>query len=239
MKDRLFDRILTVFFPRRCVCCGKVICPDELFCENCDIGNCRIPRPKCPGCGQEEGLCNCSTQKFSFDKIIAPFYYENEVKDCIVNFKFRNYIDSGNFLAEEMVKTFEEEYVFLKPDMIVSVPLTRKRRNKRGFSQTDFLAEHISEETQIEFKKGLLKKVRETPPQVGLDSKARRENLVGAFAVSKDADVKGKTIIICDDNKTTGATLNECAKTLKKAGAENVIALTAALTKNDFRGEKD
>ena len=239
MKNRLFDKILTVFFPKRCACCRKVLYPDELFCEDCVIDNCRIPRPKCAECGQETALCSCSTDKNSFDRIIAPFYYQNEAKDCIINFKFRNYLDNGEFLAKEMVKAFEEEYVFGKPDVIVAVPLTRRRRNKRGFSQTVVLAKYISGETQIEFKKGLLKKVRETPPQVGLDSKERKKNLVGAFAVAKDVDLKGKTVIICDDNKTTGATLNECAKTLKKAGAKTVIALTAALRKNDFRGEKN
>lgn len=237
MKTDWHDKITTVFFPKRCVCCATVIHPNETVCENCDVEEYRIPFPKCDRCGQETARCNCVWDEFRFDRIITPFYYTDGIKKCITNFKFKGYVDNGKFLADEMVKAFEQEYVYDLPDMIVSVPLTKKRKRRRGFSQTDVLAQRISYKTGIEFKKDLLIKIRETRPQVGLDAKERKENLIGAFAVAEGADLKGKTVIVCDDNKTTGATLHECAKALKKAGAKNVIALTAALTKNDFRGE--
>lgn len=237
MKSNLADKILTVFFPRRCAVCGKVIFPDEVVCDNCDIEKHRIPYPKCNKCGQAEDFCNCGADKLSFEHIITPFYYEGDIRTCIKNFKFKGYYDNGKFLAGEMVRTFEEEYVFEKPDLIVPVPMTKRRKRRRGFSQTDTLARRISEATGIEFSNELLRKTRETPPQVGLDAKERRNNLVNAFAVSENENLKGKTIIVCDDTKTTGTTLHECAKALKRAGAKKVIGLTAALTKNDFRGE--
>lgn len=236
---RIADIILTVFFPKRCVCCGKVIALDELFCENCDVQKHRIAAPRCKVCGQEEMRCCCGREKHAFDRLIAPFYYEEELRDSIRNLKYRSYIDNGRFLAGEMVKALNAEVDTDEIDLITAVPMTNKRKKHRGFSQTELLAGVICEETGIKFEKTILKKIKDTPPQVGLDSKQRKKNLIGTIKISKNADVKGKTVIICDDNKTTGATLDECAKLLKSAGAKQVIALTAALSKNRLRGEAD
>lgn len=239
MKTSNLDKFLMLFFPKRCACCGKVIYPNMVLCGECDVESCRVPYPKCNKCGQQESMCKCSAESYMFDRFIAPFYYEGPIRECIMKYKYSGFVDNGRFLALEMVKAFEEEYVFDKPDLIVSVPMRKRRKRRRGFSQTDMLAKYISEETEIEFKKNLLIKVKDTPPQVGLDAIQRRSNLIGAFEVAKGVDLKGRTVIVCDDNKTTGSTLSECSKALKKAGAKTVVALTAAITKNGFRGETD
>ena len=228
-----------VLFPRRCVCCSDIIYPTETICDKCDIDRCRVRYPKCIYCGQENSMCGCSEEKYEYNYLLSPFYYENEIRQSIINFKFRPQIENGKFLAHEMSKTLLNDYVGDKIDIIVSVPLTRKRKRTRGFSQTDYLAEHISKYTSIPFRKGTLIKIKETLPQVGLSAKERKTNLIGAFVVDGKYDLKGKTVLLCDDNKTTGTTLNECSKTLKRAGAKSVVGLTAALTKQMLKGEEE
>lgn len=115
---------------------------------------------------------------------------------------------------------------FGRADWVVPVPLHPFRVWWRGFNQSELLARPISEKLGIRYGNGLLRRVRNDPKQVGLSGRRRWENVRGAFAASNPAVVKGKTILLVDDVMTTGATLSECARVLKRAGAEKVYGLT-------------
>ena len=122
------------------------------------------------------------------------------------------------------------EFGDVKFDVITCVPQTKKKRRKRGYNQSALLAKQISHELSVPFNELLLFKTRETADQHDLRGKDRLKNLKNAFAAENEDAVKDKTILLCDDIKTTGATLNECRKTLLKAGAKAVCCATIAVT---------
>jgi ComF family protein len=114
------------------------------------------------------------------------------------------------------------------PDLVVPVPLYRVRRWRRGFNQALALSEELGRQSGIRCEPRILRRIRATQPQAGLSYAERRRNVANAFVVREPDRVEGKTILVIDDEKTTGATLDACARALKKAGAQSVLALTAA-----------
>jgi ComF family protein len=117
-----------------------------------------------------------------------------------------------------------------KPDLdyLIPVPLHPKRLRERGFNQALLLGKALEDIPPAKIKPGLLKRVRHTPPQVHLNPDERRQNVQGAFALKDPSGVRGKNILLVDDVFTTGATVNECARVLKKAGAGRVTVYTLA-----------
>lgn len=240
MKNKkLLSNLLYIFFPRRCVGCGKVVYPNETFCKDCDFEKFRIEYPKCFYCGQENSLCSCSLDERKYDYIFSPFYYDDIISKSIRNFKFKSYLDNGKYFADEMSKLLMKDFDYEQIDVVTNVPMTKKSKRKRGFSQTEYMTKIISENIGKTFEKTCLIKTRETPSQMTLKFRERTTNLKGAFSVSENVDLKSKTVLLCDDVKTTGTTLNECSKALKKAGAKQVVCLTCALTKFKIRGEEN
>jgi len=122
-------------------------------------------------------------------------------------FAFEKFLKGGNF------------------DVIVPVPLHKKRMDERGFNQAEILAREISRATKISIEKNILKRTKNTPSQRNFDRKGRFENVKGAF-FSKS--VAGKKVILVDDVFTTGATISSCEKALRGKGAKEVVALVFA-----------
>ena len=112
--------------------------------------------------------------------------------------------------------------------MVMPVPLHRTRLRARGFNQSLVLARQVSETFSLPLDFNNLVRLRATRPQVELNGRERAENVAGAFQLRSPADIQQKRVLLVDDVLTTGATMNECAKTLKEAGAEAVISLTIA-----------
>jgi len=122
-----------------------------------------------------------------------------------------------------------ETTCFADCDLVIPVPLHRARHRERGFNQSDVLAEGISEATSVPLARGALRRKRNTRDQTYLNALQRAENVKGAFAVEEPDRIDGKKVILVDDVMTTGATLNECARTLCAAGALDVFAATLAV----------
>jgi len=179
-------------------------------------------------------MCVCSMENRRYYMITAPFYYIDEARDSIRNFKFYGYFDNGKFLADEMVETAKCDFDLGEIDFAVPVTLSRERKRQRGFSQTDYLTKIIAQKLSLEYRPDILIKYRDTPAQSELKAKQRKVNLKDAYKIKDGVDLSGKTVLLCDDVKTTGATLNECSKMLKKAGVKKIYCLTAAITKNNF-----
>jgi len=113
-------------------------------------------------------------------------------------------------------------------DLIVAVPLHLERLWWRGFNQSLVLAAAIAKATRRPLSRTTLEKQRPTPPQVGLGEAERRHNVRGAFRVTRTERVRGRTVLLVDDVMTTGATVDECARTLRRAGARRVDVLVLA-----------
>ncbi len=126
-------------------------------------------------------------------------------------------------------RTFEkEEALWWGTDALLAVPLHPKREKQRGFNQACILAKELSKLMNIDYQEKALVKVKNVMPQTSLEAKERRKNVTNAFQAAKNAEIKEKTFVLLDDVYTTGATIQECSRILKKAGAKDVRALTIA-----------
>ena len=134
----------------------------------------------------------------------------------------------GEMLASFMAGFYFPDIVYTDYSLIIPVPLHVKRLRERGFNQSLILARVIGEKQKIPVNFSLLKRHKFTSTQTGSNKKERKQNIKGAFEVTDKKEINGKNIILIDDVYTTGATANECAKTLIKAGAQKVSVLTMA-----------
>ena len=225
---RVFSQIINLFFPARCPVCNEIGQRHLHLCERCEKEVERI-NDRCLGCGLPRTSCRCSRNNFSLC-LASPFLYKDNVRNAIHRFKFGGETDLATFFGKEVAECVAFEFGDVKFDVITCVPQTKKKHRKRGYNQSALLAKQISHELSIPFDELLLFKTRETTDQHDLKGKDRINNLKNAFAAENEDAVKGKTILLCDDIKTTGATLNECRKTLLKAGATAVCCATIAVT---------
>ena len=207
-------RLLAVLFPERCAYCGQVVRCGEGCCPRCAESLPRILPPVCPLCGRGKASCTCRGHRGPLDGLAAPFTYEGAVRQGILRLKEEGDATAAATLAAEMA---------------VPVPVTRRKRARKGFNQAALLAEALARELNIPCVKALVK-CRETRPQKELAAWQRSGNLLGAFDVRPGTPLAGKCVLLVDDVSTTGATLEECAKMLKIQGAAQVLGIAAALT---------
>lgn len=212
---KVIDWLLNLIYPPRCAFCRRLLSGQEK-------GVCRFCRPKLPyvpADGQVQHFRNV-------DKCLSPLYYHGSVKDSLHRYKFGGATAYADIYSEFIVKCIDENQISC--DSITWVPLSRRRLRKRGYDQAELLAKLIAKHLGQRPAR-LLKKLRDTPPQSRTGSaEKRRANIAGAYACLRPALVQGKRILLVDDIVTTGATLSEAAKVLKKAGAKEVICVTLA-----------
>lgn len=228
---KLIDCILNAIYPTRCPCCGE-IGDSELPCEACaeDIENQRLKGKLCLYCGHEKAECECGTYNYLFEGVTAPFYNRGTAQKGIYMLKFSDSAFAARYFGHNMAKVFSERFGDVFADIICTVPPSRGDSKNRAYDKVVLLAKTCSKELGIPLRKNTLKKIRKTAHQHKLSLIERQSNVKGAFKATVRLD--GKTVLLIDDIKTTGYTLNECAKQLKLAGAERVFCLTALITLN-------
>ncbi|MEF9971259.1 MAG: phosphoribosyltransferase family protein [Oscillospiraceae bacterium] len=214
----IISGILDLVFPPRCAFCRKILKSGEKgMCKKC-ISEISRTRKGSPRSGDFFSCC------------VSPLYYEKEVRSSILRFKFNDasaYADIyGELIADCVRENLAGRY-----DIITWVPLSAKRLKKRGYDQAMLLALSAAlkmNDVAVE----LLIKHTDVPAQSGVGSEERRRaNISGVYKVRDEDLVRGKRILLIDDIITTGATLSECAKTLKLSGAEEIICATLAQTR--------
>lgn len=231
MKTKaLIEKISYIFFPKRCRYCGKLITPDRILCDACENNLPVINTPICKNCGYNKKDCNCKKRKEYYKSIAAPFYYEGAIKAVINRMKFKENPLICEILAEDMLKVIKREYGDIHFDMIFFVPFSDENLKKRRFNHSQLIARKIGESLGVEVVDGLYC-INNIKSQHSLSGFERRGNVFGAYELKSDAFVTDKTILLVDDIKTTGSTLSECAKILKIRGANEVYAITFAISK--------
>lgn len=161
-----------------------------------------------------------------YNKLICIYEYTGKVKEKIIQFKFYN--------KKYLYRTFSEcicrkmEKINLEYDVIIPVPIHRKRYMQRGYNQSELLAMGISKICKVKIYRNLLVKNKDTLPQSSLNKDRRKTNVTGTYSINNKEVIKNKKILLVDDIYTTGATVNECSKILKESGAKEVIVLTLA-----------
>lgn len=227
--NKFFDTALSFVFPVRCKYCGKVIMIDKEICPECEKSIERVAGKVCLKCGCEKERCNCKKKRVFYKAVVAPHYYDSSARYAVWNLKFNGFREFSKTLAEDMFLTYKEHYRDIDFDFCTFVPMNKKNLRKKDFNHSEVIASSLSSLAGLECV-CVLEKIFETRSQHKLSETERSGNLLGAFSVIENSVVDGKRILQCDDVKTTGATLNECAKTLLIAGAAEVYCITALVT---------
>ncbi len=235
-----FRIIVNFFFPSQCVFCDGILEPNtkENICHKCNqkliVRNSGL---KCSKCGKpiasygKRKICYfCYDRKTKyFDRIVSSFEYSGLVKASILRYKSKNIPAYAPTYAKFLSETVTEHYGNISFDFICSAPSHTDKTREQGFDNVGLICKHLSKQLNIPFHSDALKKIRQTPRQTGLDFHKREENLKDSMeAVS--SEVCEKTILLVDDVCTTRATVIECSRALKQAGAKKVYAVTLATT---------
>lgn len=229
----IVENILNFIYPRCCPVCHKILADQSaLVCGECVKSLIPIQEPFCKLCGkpvgQEEEYCrDCRGKTHVFDQGRGIFLYDARMKESILRYKYGGRRQYGDFYARSMCIYGEREVKRWKPDLIVPIPLYRRKQRKRGFNQAEYLAAKVGDYFGIPVDSSILKKTRDTKSQKKMDAGRRRVNLLGAFRAMKP--VKGKRVMVVDDVYTTGSTMDAAARCLKDAGACSVCFLTVCI----------
>lgn len=239
---KLRIKLTEMFAPTefRCLGCGRDVFDELGFCEECRANLPYNNGKTCKRCGvaidgAEDYCGNCAEDKVYFDKAYSPFGYEGVVRKAILAMKFGNCGAYARVLARYLAFTVNKYDVLF--DIVVPVPMSKASFRKRGYNQAELLARGFCDIMDCDDKfVDALSKIKDTTPQEKLGKKERKENLIGCIRVKDGAKtrVKGKIVLLVDDIKTTGATINECAKVLKLKGAKAVYAVTVASRAENF-----
>ena len=226
-------RCLDALLPRHCVMCGLPGGRGNL-CAACRAD---LPRPGnvCATCAlpigsDQETLCGqCLRKPPPWDRVEAALAYRFPVDRLVCRFKFSRDFACGHMLGCELVAAIRAT-ALEPPELLVPVPLHRLRHLGRTFNQADLLARHVGHALALPVSSSLLLRVRRTRAQSGLDAAGRKRNTRGAFRCDRRAGqaLAGRHVALVDDVMTTGATLLECTRTLRRAGAARVSVWVAA-----------
>ena len=238
ISDTIAEMIAPSF---RCIGCGKDVFDETAFCPDCAKSVVYNNGKTCKRCGvaidgAEEYCDNCAFDKLYFDRAYSVFCYDGAVRKAILAMKFNNLASYAKVFAKYLV--FLAEKYQVEYDVVTFVPMSKQSLRKRGYNQAQWLARYfcnLMDEDDLLIE--ALVKTKETASQESLGRTERKTNLTNAYTIN--ADVKGKRVLIIDDVKTTGSTLNECAKVLKKHGATAVYCITIASPKQHFDFEQD
>ena len=232
---RIFNSIISAFFPNTCIACGEIIDDGESLCDYCYEMLDKVDFTKtCKRCGLTIKNCECKYRVFYFSGVAAPFYNSASAKEIMYKFKFSKATKNAEFISQQMLLAIEMVYNDINFDAVTFVPLTFKRFLNRGFNQSKILAEKISEKLNLPVLDILYRNKSKTDQHDIKNPKERFKNVEGLYGTK--GKVNGKNILLVDDIKTTGATLNECAKQLILSGADNVYCVTGLIS--DRRKEK-
>ena len=230
MGRRLPAAVAAVAFPPQCVLCARPLPNLAAVCPTCAASLPVLHGPRCIRCGdrlQDEtaDLClRCGTSRGFVDRIVSLGPYEGGWGELARLLKFEREIGVGRWLAGRMADLVRREGLLPSIDAVTYVPMMRHDRRQRGFNQAEILARGIAQKLRLPLVHSI-RKVRFTPPQSRSSGKDRRENLRDAFqALPCTYD----HVLLVDDICTTGATVEECARTLKRGGAHFVVAATVA-----------
>lgn len=233
--DKCKAFMLDIFFPNRCPFCGGFIMWDRHICADCEESMEKANSVVCRSCGMDK--CVCGEAPRRYDKAFVSFFYnDGSVREAIFRLKDTGENNIGEYTAEDAAERMRDENI-PKPDMIVPVPMGRKKRRKRGYNQAELIAECIGKRLDRPVRTDIIFKRDSKEEQHGLGAEERLRR-VGSLFYAGDADLSGKTVMLCDDVMTTGATVDVCTRLLKGLGAESVYVTVCALTKLEKSSEE-
>jgi ComF family protein len=241
LAARLVRELALFIYPPTCAGCGQPLHSErsEPFCSACLKTLEFISEPYCPVCGIPHAkevpsphLCgDCLSGIHHFDRARSTGSYRGSLREVLHHFKYGSQISLARPLAHMLIAPGKQLVRLHKIDWIMPVPLHPKRLRQRGFNQASLLARRLGSALNISVDYASLQRTRWTEPQTGLTRRQRTVNVRGAFRLKPAEKVRGKGILLLDDVLTTGETVNQCVRVLKKDGeAKEVVVLTVART---------
>lgn len=222
------DKIRAMIYPDRCHLCGNVVEYGIKVCNSCRKEAKVIRGARCLSCGDTKKNCKCKGKSNFYDGIAAAFRYEGVVRNGISLWKFKEAERHVDFFAEMVVAAIKESFDDMKFDAITFIPQTQKESEDRTYNQVEQLAAAIGERINTPVLP-LLVKLYETQRQRNLQFIERSGNVFGVFECCNKTMIEGKKILLVDDIRTSGKTINECAKMLHIYGAESVYCAVIAV----------
>jgi ComF family protein len=234
--------MLDLILPPRCRICNRSTVGEGIpwVCQTCWLAVAYIKPPICYQCGQPfaappEGIAlsthRCGVCRLTpppYSKARAVGFYRGTLREMIHAMKYQPIYGLVRPLADLLCSQFNVHWGDRMPDLLIPVPLHRRRRRQREFDQALALARHVSQQINIPLTDDLLIRHRHTASQVGLNAAQRRRNVRQAFQLKGAQACQGRSLLLIDDVYTTGATIGECARLLQQAGADWVGVYTLA-----------
>lgn len=210
----VWEQLLNLLFPPKCPFCRRIL-DSPGVCDTC--------RKELPWTEEHEAVREGTDSL----RCAAPLWYEGKVREAILRLKFYGAAAMAETLGALMAQC-AAEHLSGEFDLITWVPVSRKRRWKRGYDQAELLARAVCRAWGVK-PVALLRKTMNNPAQSGLkEDAARRANVLGVYEMRPGAEVSGRRVLLIDDVCTTGATLTECSKVLREAGADAVVCACVA-----------
>ena len=231
MKVKGYDilqQVMGLFIPERCILCGRLILFREHHCCKECFTALEPVNSQCDQCGgilDGDSCLICSARMWFISKNISVLEYGKGMKELLYQFKAGHKKRLHYHFGDIIYKRLMQESFIRSLDLIVPVPVSRKRKRQRGYNQARLMAGETSRQTGLKIKE-VLNTVSRKENQKNMSYSRRFLNVPGRFRVKKGADVAGKSILLVDDVLTTGATINECARILKGAGAGEIFSVT-------------
>ena len=237
------NSVSSALIPEVCLLCGSGNLEGSTsICPECRTSLRWVLSPICSVCGrplstfekERLDLCGaCISNPPVYDMARYGLYYENLVRVAITRFKFNASLYSSRPLADLLIETFNKHYIKQNFDVILPVPVHTRRLMARGFNQVTILSQKLATATGIPLDRTSLVKTKNTEPQVRLSRAKRLLNLTNAFQINNKKTIVKKRVLIVDDVSTTGATINEVSKVVRKAGANYVGVIILAFRTHD------
>lgn len=224
---KIKDNLLSLFFPDRCSVCGEVTDIGKAVCDECSRDIFAISGKICHKCGaslsdHDEAFCSEISAP-----VIGAFYYRGAVRNLIIDFKDTKQMKYFEIFSLTLFEKIAQEYCDIDFDIAVCVPSFGSKK-----STSEIIAREAAKRFMLSFDREALEKYRQTEKQHRLSGDERLRNLENSIRVreGKSSVISGKTVLLCDDVKTTGTTLNECVKALYESGAKAVYCACIAVS---------
>ena len=211
----MFERVLDIIFPPKCGFCGKI--NKEYLCKKCELKLDYLKKDK---------IRKMLNEAFSY--LLYGYEYKEEIRKKILDFKFSDKPELANTFVKLLLNNknicgFIENY-----DIMIPVPMYKKKQIMRGYNQTELIAKRIAENLHLDYAEDVLTKIKNTETQSNLDAKDRQNNVKNAYECKNMKKIYEKKVILFDDIFTTGSTAAECSKQLRIAGSKEIAVLTVA-----------
>ena len=232
-----FRALLDLLFPPLCHLCKAFIpeAGDLFICAECLEKITYLVSPLCSSCGAPFGtessldhLCGACLRRPPFQASRSATLFAGPIQELIHRFKYGHRVHLSQPLGLLTARALASFCSQAEPELIIPVPLHRKRLRQRGYNQSQLIGAVLAKQWKLSLEVGNLRRVRWTEPQTSLDAADRRDNVSGAFAVRDPRRLEGKRVLLVDDVYTTGSTIRACTEPLREAGVAALFVVTVA-----------